>query len=246
MIWLASFPRSGNTYFRIILKEVYGISSSEFHILPNKNLDPNYQNFPLVKTHLLPHQLTPSDSSIPAIYIVRDGRDALVSIAHHQRDFVEHRLTLVNRIKEKTVKCLKPHKFYYEQKRRYYNNLKEAILADQQSYFGGWSSNVEAWLKRATIIIKYEDLTNDPISCIQKIRPILSLPNPKEHNLPSFRDLRTKNYMYSVSKKYRKKFFRRGISGAWKDEMPQDLQELFWGLHEKTMLKLGYTDELTK
>jgi hypothetical protein len=30
MLWLASYPRSGNTFFRIVLSEVYGIESSEF------------------------------------------------------------------------------------------------------------------------------------------------------------------------------------------------------------------------
>ena len=30
MLWLASFPRSGNTFFRIILHEVYGVETTEF------------------------------------------------------------------------------------------------------------------------------------------------------------------------------------------------------------------------
>ena len=82
MIWLASFPRSGNTFFRIILYEVYGIESSAFHRDPNRKLNLHYDRYPVVKTHLLPNQLIPDDSNIPAVYLVRDGRDALVSMAH--------------------------------------------------------------------------------------------------------------------------------------------------------------------
>ena len=41
---------------------------------------------------------------------------------------------------------------------------------------------------------------------------------------------------------WRKKFFRRGKVGAWKDEMPEIMQQLFWDLHGETMEKLGYTE----
>ena len=78
MIWLASYPRSGNTLMRNILYEVYGLSSGEFHREEGHYLEEDYFSHPFVKTHLLPLQLEPSDSSIRAVYIVRDGRDALV------------------------------------------------------------------------------------------------------------------------------------------------------------------------
>ena len=40
MIWLASYPRSGNTFFRIVLSEVYGIESSTFHHESDYPVDP--------------------------------------------------------------------------------------------------------------------------------------------------------------------------------------------------------------
>ena len=86
--WIASFPRSGNTYFRNILFYVYGIESSTWHNETAYPVDENYDSYRFVKTHLLPKDLFPADPSIPAIYLVRDGRDAVVSIAHHRRDLV--------------------------------------------------------------------------------------------------------------------------------------------------------------
>ena len=41
---------------------------------------------------------------------------------------------------------------------------------------------------------------------------------------------------------WRQKFSRRGKSGSWKDEMPDDLHQLFWSLHGDVMRRLGYTD----
>ncbi len=88
MIWIASFPRSGNTFVRNILHEVYGLESSEYHQEEDYHLDANYVSYPFVKTHLLPSQLDPSDPDIKAVYIVRDGRDTMVSIAHQRSDIV--------------------------------------------------------------------------------------------------------------------------------------------------------------
>lgn len=118
MIWLASFPRSGNTFFRNILYEVYGIASSEFHKEANKKVKPDFATYPVVKTHLLPSQLPKKLQNARSVYLIRDGRDALVSIAHHRRDIVV------------------PGSNYNQ-------NLLAAIMAIRGSFFGGWSGNVK-------------------------------------------------------------------------------------------------------
>jgi len=228
MIWLASFPRSGNTFFRIILHEVYGVESSTFHKEPGYAVDADYDNYPVVKTHLLPRELVPADPKIPAVYIVRDGRDALVSMAHHRKDIVA------------------PGSDYRE-------NLKAAIAAGNGSFFGGWSQNVSAWLKRAAVVIRFEDLVRDPVACAERIRPLIPLPEPRLDKVPSFEDLKTKEMRYGSGsrdkfseeerKARREKFFRRGEAGSWKEEMPEDLHALFWKLHGGAMGRLGYLRE---
>lgn len=109
MIWLASFPRSGNTFFRNILYEVYGISSSEYHMEKTKKVIEDFDSFPVIKTHLLPHQLPKNLQDLKSVYIIRDGRDALVSLAHHRKDIIAPGSN-------------------------YYKNLTEAILARGGSF----------------------------------------------------------------------------------------------------------------
>lgn len=223
MIWLASFPRSGNTFFRIVLHEVYGIESEVFR--EDTDEKSNYTTYPVVKTHLLPDQLIPDDPDVPAVYIVRDGRDAMVSIAHHRKDLVA------------------PGSDYYE-------NLKMAIIAAEGSFFGGWSENVLQWIDRASIVMKFEDLIENPIDSVERLRPILELPEPNAVKLPTFDDLKSKHFLYGSGKmrtpkerrdKKREYHFRRGVVGSWKDEMPADLHRLFWRLHGDAMKRLGYT-----
>jgi len=223
MIWLASFPRSGNTFFRNILFDVYGIESSEFHKETNKNVLDNFASFPVVKTHLLPHQLPEDLQSKKAVYLIRDGRDALVSIAHHRKDIVVPGSN-------------------------YYKNLVEAILARGGSFFGGWSMNVEQWTSKADIIIRYEDLIKDPIRQTERLREIMELPEPKLENLPTFQSLKKGKSRYGSGEKkkteqvkaYADKFFRRGVVGSYKNEMPKVFQLLFWFKNKKQMKANNY------
>ncbi len=118
--------------------------------------------------------------------------------------------------------------------------------------FGNWSRNVREWKQRADMIIRFEDLVANPIATIEKIRSVVDLPNRKNIDLPSFDQLKqgkankiAKSVGVFNSEKEPQKleqFFRRGVAGAWKDEMPDDLHELFWKRHKDMMIEFGYTE----
>lgn len=220
MILLASFPRSGNTFFRNVLYEVYGIESSTFHLDPDRVLDEGYVNYPVIKTHELPHNLPDSIRDRPAVYIIRDARDALVSIAHHRKDIVAPGSD-------------------------FYTNLLEAIIAEKGSFFGGWSENVRQWTDKAAIVIRFQDLIEDPIREIEKLRSIMELPAPQYDKLPSFKQLKFGSPKYGAGKrkkikKLQEKHFRRGKVGGWKDELPIELGKLLWTMHGKELQRNAY------
>lgn len=224
MIALVSFPRSGNTFFRNLLYELYGLESSTFHHEALRELDENWSTFPVIKTHLLPHELPVEMQGLKVVYIVRDGRDALVSLAHHRKDLVEPGTD-------------------------FYNNLLEATLALGNSNFGGWSGNVQAWLPKADVVIKYEDLIVDPVKETERLRSVVALPSPERERLPSFQDLKFGQPAYGSGQgkssvdNFAVKNFRKGKKGSWQEEMPADIHRLFWDLHREAMLQLGYTDD---
>lgn len=227
MIWLASFPRSGNTFVRNILKEVYGLSSGSYH-KEDYDVASDCFDHPFVKTHLLPEELPEEYANHSAVYIVRDGRDAIVSMAHHRQDFIA------------------PDSDFNR-------NLTEAIIAAKGSFFGGWSLNSAQWMERASVVIRFEDLVRSPIEEIEKIRAIYpELPEPRRSKIPTFESQRGGKGSYGVGydefdaaeaqESFSKKFFRSGKSQVWKHEMPTDLQIMFWGLHGSVSEKLGYTE----
>ncbi len=223
LVWLASYPRSGNTFFRILLNQLYGLSSqsqyneSGFPVINNLTgnhgtnilTEPvsNYRNWQFVKTHDLP-----VNDQYPAIYLVRDGRDALVSHAHYIINHEKYDL---------------PHNadtFWY----LLYD------LISTENHFGGWAQNVTTWLERKapTAYVRFEELIANPQACIQRAFGQLEIELPAEKIAPptNFAELQTQLPV----------FFRRGKVGTWHDEMPEELQKVFWQHHGTVMEKLGY------
>jgi hypothetical protein len=97
IVWVSSFPRSGNTFLRIVLKHLYGVRTSVVYDVDGvaQRLGADMVGFTerpattevmrasdevhFVKTHR--QRDDQIDETDPAICLVRDGRDALVSWA---------------------------------------------------------------------------------------------------------------------------------------------------------------------
>lgn len=153
IIWLASYPRSGNTLLRTVLWHCFGLRSASIHpndLYGNKVIE-NYvghiehdpdgkirfppNTLPLVKTHEPPPDMN------PAIYVVRDGRAASVSLW----------------------------RFYGEQ------YPLEAII-EGQHHFGTWSGHVASWKpweRPNTLLIRYEEMTGNLPHVIEQISTFL-------------------------------------------------------------------------
>lgn len=216
MIWLASFPRSGNTFMRNVFSHNYGLQSFE---LQEKHLTrpAPYRDYPVVKTHLRPSRIKDIRPQDKVVLLVRDGRDALISIAHHRKDIIE------------------PNSNFEK-------NLEEAIRAQRGSFFGGWSRNILEWASIADIIIKFEDLVNDPIRECERLRKIIpGFPQLIQSAPPTLDSQRKGQGKYGPISGANGLFFRKGQIGYWKTEMPQGLHQVFWKKHGHAMRLMGYS-----
>jgi hypothetical protein len=226
IVWLASFPRSGNTMLRILLRKVYGHPSHSLYDerpagegeesfagvmgsagqVTERDLDA-LRRGPgpcFVKTHE-----GPRDDS-PALCLVRDGRDVLVSYAH-----------FVQAYEPATAGSLGFHELL-------------RMLIGSREHFGGWSDNVRAWYTRAggrTAWLRYEDLLGEPLGPVEGALRRLGVELPARGASPvDFASLHARW----------PEFFRRGTTGTWRDEMTDELHELFWQHHHEAMRWFGY------
>ena len=230
--WLASYPRSGNTFFRLLLHHRFGLNTYAVQDSPQLNRlgaaeTVGHKPLPgkieelaaserpyIVKTHHLP-----SDDR-PAIYLVRDGRDVLVSYARYRMTFAstKHERRPFGRFGER---------------REFKRMLRELILDDR---YGGWSENVRQWHERAaggnTFVLRFEDLVDQPDEWSTKAvtHVGLDVAPTQDVGTPTFEELHARW----------PEFFRKGKVGAWRDEMPDELHDLFWDRHGEAMRVLGY------
>jgi len=215
--WLASYPRSGNTLLRVILKQCFGLSSQS--IYDDTELDtPGVReavgfeavgNDPhrfiedarrqarslYVKTHELPGR-----DAHPAIYVVRDGRSSVVSHRHYLRGILGRDTSLSDVIRGELMPS--------------------------------WSEHVEAWAlsgRPNTLVVRYEDLAAADPRALQQIAAFLDRPLLQAFDM-SFDHLHTLNPL----------FFRRGSDAANISEMDTVSLRLFEQLHGATLRRIGY------
>jgi hypothetical protein len=214
IIWLASYPRSGNSYFREICRTVYNVKSHSIYpeMTPHSGeLDlataASDGDQWLVKTHAMP------DNNHAAIYLVRDGRDSLVSYAHWtlaQETGVDHS---------------------DHQTRAFQDCLKRIITTSR--YFGGWSANVKAWLDRpSTHMVRFEDLIADPINVVGQALDEMGIHHQRNEKKEAVK--------FAELHKQDPVLYRKGVSGAWQAEMNPAMTDLFWQYHGAAMRRLGY------
>ena len=224
IVWLASYPRSGNTFFRVILNSIFKIhtysiyndndigSDKETSAVVGHNVLPN--NFNLtdarksketyyIKTHEhFDSRVKPDDK---VVYLIRDGRESTLSFTKHQNIYGKKNKTLLDTI---------------------YGN----------TWIGSWGEHVKSWEKFPTkniLYIHFEALTDKPLDQISKISNFLTV-TAIDTKLPTFDELKAIN----------PKFFRTGKKNSWKDAYTEEEHIAFWYKHFEPMKKYGYTNAI--
>ena len=212
IIWLASFPRSGNTFLRILLDRLYGVRSSTVYDVDGvaRRLGESfvgYEDRPasyaamrastavhFVKTHR--QRDADVEEADRAICLVRDGRDSLVSWARMMSE---------------------------DDPAQFEPRLREMIERDTPIGTGSWGKNVLSWLQPTASqrrVLRYDELIARPVEAVTEAmaalvpdRPVLAGAEPPD---------------FAVLRQTDPRFFRRGVVGSHHDELPPDLHELFW------------------
>jgi len=219
LVWLSSYPRSGNTFVRILLSEAFGIKTYSLHgdndphafgsatvtrLVGHKDASQpaeelvtmahSSDGMHIIKTH--EHPL----SNDPCIFVVRDGRSAVVSYYHFLKEIAKTPLTL--------EQVIKGHVFA-----------------------GSWSQHYIAWqpkLRPHTLLLRYESIISNPSGAITEIASFLRL-NPVANFSLTFESLKSLN----------PNFFRSGSDENNIAELGSQ-SALFWDLHEPVMSALHY------
>ena len=186
IIWLASYPKSGNTYVRAFLSAYYFSESGHFDFTQIKNIDqfPHEKFFKqkvnnmkeaskqwmpiqrkinqdkkikFFKTHSFlgnyeGNIFTSSETTLGAVYIIRDPRNVLTSLKNHFSFGDDKALKMIT-----------------DQKRWLMSNNGSFA---SYTYISSWSNNYLSWLRNnqfRRLFIKYEDLITNKYETFRDI-----------------------------------------------------------------------------
>lgn len=278
IIWLASYPKSGNTWMRILLTnylrnasepadinkleggpiasariwfdEWAGIEASALDDALIERLRPDVYRFLAAESKgtlfMKVHDawghtdqgegLFPADITAGVVYILRNPLDMATSCAHHWGVSVE----------QAVANLCDPN---------YTSSRSLGRLVDQLSQkTGSWSSHLQSWLDHSNLpihLVRYEDLRVDPEFFFGEVVKFCGLPLAEDRiskavSFSDFAELQRQEH----GKGFRERsvhapgpFFRKGMSGSWRDELPQNLAMQLIKVHGATMKRFGYLDE---
>ena len=184
IIWLASYPKSGNTYVRAFLSAYYFSKDGHFDFNQISNIkqfpDKEFLNqktenvleaskqwmssqrkiiadkkIKFLKTHSClgnykGNTFTSNETSLGAIYIIRDPRNVFTSLKNHFSYDDEKALQMI--LDKKNILMSKGYETF--------------------SYIGSWASNYLSWLKYKNfrrLFVRYEDLLENKYETFRDI-----------------------------------------------------------------------------
>jgi len=283
IIWLASYPKSGNTLIRSMLSSYFfskdGIYNFDLinnikqfpslKLFENLKIDPNNNNeiiqnyinvqnqfnniktVQLLKTHSYlfnfnnKYPFTNLSISLGAIYIVRDPRNVVSSLATFESKTIEEACNLI--LREHTTG----------------GNLESNIDSQRTTtYVGSWGSNYNSWKSfkenKKYLLIKYEELISNKEKIFLKVlKFIYQLKGSRfEINYEKFKNtIRTTDFEYL--KKLEKSegfkearlekntgqpipFFNMGQKRDWRKIIDKKIREKIERAFKKEMEELDY------
>lgn len=225
---IAGFPRSGKTWLRTMLVNVIDPTAESNPDVFNKVIPGiSIKNATHIQKMPSPRLLTThagwSSKFERAVYIMRDGRDSLISYYHYQTTRLGVHL---------------PFALFYD---RYVKGL----------YGPTWEDNIQSWLVAgqqrlgsALYIVRYEDLKRDTPAQLQAICAFLALDTTPERieaailqaSFSNMRKIEAQRRGTEVATNA--SFYRGGAEGQWKDLMTPAIEADFL-LRTERMLRLG-------
>jgi hypothetical protein len=227
-IFIVGYPKSGNTWFQnLVGGVVYGVDPKLSPIALVQELVPDANSRKYFRRYATPmffksHSL-PCQEYRRVVYLLRDGRDAMVSYRHYRE--------AVDKVKY---------------------DFQKFVTPETDLYPCHWPRHVEAWAKNPyeaqMLVIKYEDLLDQPVEQLKRFCEFAGISRETEHlkavaEAASFRNLHAKEVKEGwpdPNFEAGKFFFRRGVVGSHKDEMPHEALKIFLGQAAETLHRYGY------
>jgi hypothetical protein len=270
IVWLASYPKSGNTWLRVVLSNYWseGGQSADINRLDSP-IASRRQMFDLaagVEASDLTHEEI--DSLRPQVYrqiaannrrtlyfkihdaytgelIPADATRGAVYIIRNPLDVAVSYAHHSNAPVEKTIGWMRDEKYGTSGgRRRLFDQLRQRLRS--------WSGHVLSWVDQTAVpvhVMRYEDMHARPLETFGAALRFSGVDYDEERlrsslDHSSFEKLRQIEQTAGFAERPAgvEAFFRKGQAGGWKEVLDQEQVERVVGDHAEAMRRFGYLD----
>jgi len=270
IVWLASYPKSGNTWTRIFLANYLLNRQTP---MPINQVHQLGMGDAVARTYTLVARL-PVDTTDPAETlklrpavlrgIVANNADVNLVKTHNIRSFAMGTELIPAPMTRAAVYILRnPLDVVLSYQRHFGGTLEQTVelfgrsdhavsgdASNVPQFLGSWSEHVRSWTEKPrfpTLVLRYEDLQSDPAPAFRRLVELLGMPVDEERlaraiRFSSFDEVSRQESEKSFVEKspHAERFFHSGTSGQWEEALPPDLADRIRRDHRKTMKAHGY------
>jgi hypothetical protein len=230
-VFIVGYMKSGTNWFRnLVAGAIHGLLSEHtpysvvWELVPNHGPSKLYYKRYGTPMYFRSHAF-PRPDHRRVVYLLRDGRDVIVSLAHHLRAVTQQDVDLLQLARGRSPRF----RGKYE-----------------------WHRHVEAWMDnpyQADILtVKYEDLMTDAPAVLRRFCQWAGVRRDSGYlervaASTTFGKMREKEVRFGFGRQQWPKdrsFVRRGVVGSHRDEMSTEIMEAFLRSAADTLRKVGY------
>lgn len=227
MHFVCGYPRSGTTWFSELL--------ADYLNLPR----PNMYIFPIGFASVIHTHVPPSHRLNDCFYVVRDGRDSIVSAY----------FKAIERLKNDTpdVYRNKLLKVFDDDLDNIAHNLPAYIQFRFEEKGQNWGTHVLGWLQKAQrypkqiVVVKYEDMLSDPEGTFTKV--LQEKYGDVDKNLVA---VAVQRQQFDRQRKrpsdQHRTYMRKGVAGDWRNWFTPECNTLFEQYAGEALKKAGYSE----
>lgn len=233
-IWLVcEFPKSGGSWFGRMVAQCLELPFCEFSLLPLSMSCVTFSHWPF------------HPKRQRCFYVLRDGRDVLVSLYYHQLRIIQnHPGSSSAKRLCKRYPSLNTVQIGESNARDGFLRFAESVLSDKSSGRFDWSSHVSAWVDSnpsRVHVVRYEELLSDTCDVLEQCMDFAGY---------SCSEKRLKHIVEAYSfcamtgrdpgDENVHSFQRKGIVGDWMNHFTTHIACLFDQAHGELLIDLGY------
>jgi hypothetical protein len=272
IVWMASYPKSGNTWARIFLANYIANTDRPVPINNAHRIamaDSDLSMYERVAGH--PIDVTDMEGVLrlrPGVLrgIVVNNADVNLVKTHNARVTARGVPLIPEQVTRGAVYMLRnPLDMVLSYARHYGMTPDEAVHAVSHpdnanapdaktvtQFLGSWSEHVRSWTAKAPypiLVLRYEDMLDDPRATFARLVAHLGLPEDHARldraiRFSSFEEVSQQETVDGFIEKspQSERFFARGERDQWKTDLPSRLVKKMKHAHRKVMTQYGYLE----